>query len=53
MNYIVIKKIYLEMQMNISNINNSKLVLNIKTNEQKIFCYDSQGIFILKFKNIL
>ena len=34
----------------ILNINNSKLVLNIKTNEQKIFCYNSQGIIYLKLK---
>ena len=34
----------------ILNINNSKLVLNLKTNEQKIFCYNSQGIIYLKLK---
>ena len=34
----------------ILNINNSKLVLNIKTNEQKLFSYNSQGIINLKLK---
>jgi hypothetical protein len=34
----------------IYNINESKLVSNIKTHEQKIFCYNSQGIINLKLK---
>ena len=34
----------------ISNINEAKLVSNIKTHEQKIFCYNSQGIINLKLK---
>ena len=34
----------------IYNINESKLVSNIRTNEQKIFCYNSQGIINLKQK---
>ena len=37
----------------IYNINESKLITNIKTHEQKIFCYNSQGIINLKLKKYI